>query len=123
MDRDQSAREIYLIYKSFTENWEIRFPENPTAYLSKGTVMTKLGEIEEGFKIGKKGIDLDTSNHFNIARFLAVQDRKDEALDHLELALEQGYRQITWIKMEPDISLLKEEKRYKDLMDEYFNLN
>jgi tetratricopeptide (TPR) repeat protein len=120
MGMDDKARERYLQYKSFTEYWEKTFPDYPATFLSKGIVLTRLGEMEEGLEAGMKGIAMDTSNHFNIARFLAVQGKTIEALDHLEIALEQGYRQIVWIKMEPDMALLWDEPRYKQLLNQYF---
>jgi len=121
MGEDDKAREKYLQYKSRTDYWEKQFPDNPLTFLSKGLVLTRLGEKEEGFKAGMKAFEMDTSNHFDFAGFLAVQDRKSEALDHLELALEQGYRDICWMKMESNVSLLRDEPRFKQLLKQYFN--
>ena len=120
MGMDDKAREKYLQYKSFADYWVKTYPDEPTSFFAKGLVLTRLGEKEEGLEAGLKGFELDTSNHFIFARFLAVQDQKAEALDHLEIALEQGYRDIVWIKMEPDISLLKDEPHYKQLLNQYF---
>ena len=84
-------------------------------------VLARLGEMDSAWEVGKKGIDLDSTTHFHIAEFLAVLDRKSEALDRLEKALENGYRNLTWIKLSPDIQLLHEEVRYQELINKYFN--
>ncbi len=121
MGEDLKARENYLRYKSATEFWETRFPDKPNTFLSKGLVLTKLGENEEGLQAGMKSFEMDTSNHFDFARFLAVQQRNSESLDQLEIALNLGYRDICWLKMQPEIALLRDEPRYKQLLDQYFN--
>jgi len=120
MGEEEKAREKYLQYKSRTDYWEKQFPDNPTTFLSKGLVLTRLGQKEEGFKAGMKAFEMDTSNHFDFAGFLAVQDKNSEALDHLELAFEQGYRDICWMKMEANVALLRDEPRYKQLLNQYF---
>jgi tetratricopeptide (TPR) repeat protein len=120
MGEEEKAREKYLQYKSRTDYWEKQFPDNPNTFFSKGLVLTRLGQKEEGFKAGMKAFEMDTSNHFDFAGFLAVQDKKSEALDQLELALEQGYRDICWMKMEANVALLRDEPRFKQLLNQYF---
>ena len=63
---------------------------------------------------------MDSSLHLSYAEFLAIQDKKEEALDQLELALENGFRNLPWIIISPEISLLKNETRYGELLDKYF---
>jgi tetratricopeptide (TPR) repeat protein len=121
MNLADRAKELFIQYKSHTDYWEEMYPDLPATYLLKGAVLTRLGEKEEGFRYGLKGYQMDTSNHFEFARFLAVQGRTSEALDQLEMAFEQGYRQIVWIKMEPELDFLKDEPRYRQLLAQYFN--
>jgi tetratricopeptide (TPR) repeat protein len=121
MGEHDRARDKYLHYMSFTDSWEKQYPDKPTTFFAKGSVLTRLGEKQKGLESGMKGFEMDTSNHFDFARFLAVQGRTVEALDQLEISLEQGYRDICWIKMEPDIGLLRDEPRFKQLLKQYFN--
>jgi hypothetical protein len=55
------------------------------------------------------------------AEFLAVQGKKKEAIDHFKMALESGYRALSWIVLSPDIALLINEQGYGELMDRYFH--
>ena len=87
----------------------------------KALTTTKLGEKEEGLLAGMKSFEMDSSNHFDFARFLAVQERNGEALDQLEIAFELGYRDICWLKMQSEIALLQDEPRYNQLLSKYFN--
>ncbi len=117
----ENAKNRFLIYKTNAEKWIDAFPEDPLSYITNGLVLSQLGERDAGWEMGKKGIELDPSIHFQIAEFYAVLDRKNEALDQLEKLLEKGYRDLTWIKLNPHIHLLHEEARFQDLINEYFN--
>jgi len=117
----ENAKSQFLESKVSFEEILINNPDNPGALISYGVVLTHLGEKESGWEIGKRAIEIDSTLHFRFAELLAVQDRKSDALDHLEKALENGYRNLSWIKLNPDIHLLREENRYQELINKYFN--
>ena len=121
MGESENARSHFLVYKRNSEHWIDVYPENPLTYITNGLVLTHLGERDSGWEIGKKAMEIDSTIYFHFARLLAVQDRKSEALDHLEKAFENGYRELVWIKLNPDIHLLHEEVRYQELINKYFN--
>jgi len=115
------ALEHYLKFRSIAESWEHEFPDMPDTYIVLGVILTRLGEKEAGWDIGKKALEMDSAFHFRHAELLAVQDKKEEALDHLELALENGYRALCWIKLNPDLLVLQDEPRFNELINRYFN--
>ena len=117
------SREHFLIFKKHAEKWKLELPNDPGTLIALGAVLSRLGEREAGWEIGKKAIELDSTFHFRYAEFLAVQDKKTEALDHLEKAFENGSHNLVWMKLNPDIYLLHEEPRYKDLINQYFAKN
>jgi len=114
------ARSHFIGYRKITEQWLVDFPNNPTTYIANGLVLTRLGEKDAGLEIGKKALELDSTIHFQFAQLLAVQGRTNEALDQLKKALENGYRDLPWIILYPDLQSLQGEERYNDLIDEYF---
>ncbi len=114
------ARSHFIKYKKITEQWLVDYPANPTTYIANGLVLARLGEKDAGWEIGKKALELDSTIHFHFAQLLAALDRKNEALDQLEKALENGYRDLPWIKLYPDLQSLQGEERYQDLLEEYF---
>jgi tetratricopeptide (TPR) repeat protein len=121
MGESEKARIHFHEYKTNAEKWIVAYPEDPLTYITNGLVLTHLGERDSGWAIGKKALELDSTIHFLFAEFLAVQDKKSEALDHLEKELENGYRDLAWIKLNPHIHLLHEEVRYQELINKYFN--
>ena len=116
----ENARSQFLEFKESAEEYLDDNPDNPGTLNAYGVVLTSLGEKNTGWEIGKRAIELDSMIHFRFAELLAVQDRKSEALDHLQKALENGYRDLVWIKLNPDIHLLHEEVRYQELINKYF---
>jgi len=121
MGTDEMAISNYRKSLSIIESLESEHPDNPFTIMAKGTVLSRLGMIEEGMKAGKRGFEMDTANHYNFARFLAVQQDTEKALRHLEIAIENGYRDLCWIKMDPDLSSLQNDERFLSMMERHFN--
>lgn len=120
MGAQDEAENNFQQYKSHTENWEKSLPDNSGTWLSKGLVLCRLGEVEEGLQAGMRGFELDTADHFNYARLLAVAGHVDQALDQIEAALENGYKDLCWLRMEPDFSELQDKERFRELLKHYF---
>ncbi len=116
----KKARSCFLEYKKIAEKMVDEYPDDPNSYIYYGTLLTHLGEKEAGWEIGKKGIEIDSTSHFSFAQLLAVQSRKNEAIDQLEKAFENGYRDLVWVKLHPDLQVLQKEARFQELIDKYF---
>ncbi len=116
----ETARSHFLDYRKIAEKWLDENSNDPKSYIYNGIVLTRLGEKDAGWEIGKRALEIDSTIYFEFTQLLAVQDRKNEALDYFEKALENGYRDLVWIKLHPDLQLLFREVRFKDLMNSYF---
>ena len=112
MGADEMATDNLLKFKRNAEYWEEEYPNDPVTFLAKGTLLSRLGNISEGMEAGRKSYELDTANHLNYAKMLAVAYNKQDALRNLEVALEKGYRNHCWLKMDPDLSSLQEDERF-----------
>ena len=121
MGADELAISHYEKVLSMVEDMESENPHNPVTLITKGTVLSRLGMKEEGMEAGRRGFELDSSNHYSFVKLLAVQQYPEQALHHLEIALEDGFWDICWIKMDPDLSSLKNDERFLRLLDRYFN--
>ena len=114
------ARNHFLEYRKISQKWLEDYPNDPKSYVYHGILLTRMGEKDAGWEMGKRGIALDSTIYFDFAQLLAVQDRKVEALDYLEKALENGYRDLVWIKLHPDLQVLHTEARFEDLIHAFF---
>ncbi|MCK4989652.1 MAG: tetratricopeptide repeat protein, partial [Bacteroidales bacterium] len=120
MGADETAIANYQKSLSMTEYQESENPHNPVTLMTKGTVLSRLGRKEEGMEVGKMGFEMDTAYHYSYAQVLAIQQYTEDALHHLEIALENGYMDLCWIKMDPDLSSLQNDERFLRLLERYF---
>ncbi|MBT8204407.1 MAG: tetratricopeptide repeat protein [Eudoraea sp.] len=119
--KEDMARNHFLEYRKISQKWLDNYPNDPKSYVYYGILLTRMGDKNAGWEIGKRGIEIDSTIYFEYAQLLAVQDRKEEALDYLEKALESGYRDLVWIKLHPDLQVLHTEARFNDLILTFFN--
>lgn len=117
---EEAARKCYDKFREYTTSWENSYPDNPSTYFACGSLLSRLGRTEEGLEAARRAFEMDSSFHYKFAQVLAIQGRHDEALDHLAMALENGYRDVTWIILDPDIVALKDEPRFSELLQRYF---
>jgi len=69
-----------------------------------------------GWSMGQKAMAIDPTQHFGFAMLLSVHGKKQEAIDQLELAIENGYHNYIWIKIHVDFQPLYDEPRFKELI-------
>ena len=98
-------------------------PDQAANYISLGVVLSRLGDKKLAWDTGQKGIELDSTMHFKAAEFFSVQGRIDEALIQIEKAFQNGYRDIVWLKINPDLELLYGNKKYHELLKQYISKN
>ncbi|MBL7135975.1 MAG: protein kinase [Candidatus Marinimicrobia bacterium] len=116
----QAAKKHFSRFKEYAEKWVQDSPENAASYISLAVVLTRLGEKQQGWDIGCKAIELDSTLHLSFAELLTTQGKKEKALIHLEKALQKGYKNLVWLKLNPDLELLQNEPGYKKLINQYF---
>lgn len=87
--------------------------------LGSGTLYD-LGEKKEAFEWIEKAFDLYPDNAgtlFNGACLYAKAGHTDKALSMLEQAFARGYGNKTWIEQDPDYDSLRNEPRFKALLE------
>jgi tetratricopeptide (TPR) repeat protein len=121
MGNQKEAIKYFSEYKRIaTEEWTKTFPNNPDTYFSIGSITARLGDFEASRKALRKAMEIDSSRHEKIAQLLCLQGNIHEALQETEKALENGYRDIVWLKINPDYQALQNEPRFRELLNKYF---
>jgi len=122
MGNKEKAQKYFTNFKRLaTDVWIKKWPDHPATYSSLACVYALLGDIDTSNQMLNRAIALDSTLYINYANVLCLQDRLPDALDQIEKALENGYRDLTWLKMDPDLSVLHDNNRFKNLLNKYFN--
>jgi predicted Zn-dependent protease len=85
-------------------------PGDSTVIELLGTLYTEEGRVDEGLRMDRKMVRLapDSPNaHYNLACSLALKRRKADAVRALRRAVEVGYRDLNWLRKDPDLASLR----------------
>jgi len=122
LGNEDKAREYYSIFKRIaSEEWMNKRPDDAGTYIALGTVTAHLGDPELSKEMLQKAKDIDSTLHDQFAEVLCAQGNIPEALFEIEKAFGNGFRNLLWLKLNPDLQMLNSEARYKSLIDKYFN--
>jgi tetratricopeptide (TPR) repeat protein len=119
-DQKEADNNFSMFKKIVWEDWMKRWPDHSGTYISAASVAARLGEKEISEQMLRKAIEIDPTSHFRFSGVLCVQGKIPEALDQLEKALENGYRNLIMLKIDPNLHILQYDVRFLNLIDKYF---
>jgi tetratricopeptide (TPR) repeat protein len=106
--------------KYATEVWMKKLPDDPATYIVMSAVTARLGDMVYSNQMLQKAIGIDSTQYEKYAELLCLQGKMPEALYQLEKAFKNGYRNLSWLKLTPDLQLLRYDIRYRNLLEKYF---
>ena len=121
MRKAQEAREQFAEFKKIAyEVWLVKWPDSPNTYRVLSVIAARLDDIETSNLMLRKAIEIDSTLHDRFAEVYCAQGKVNDALNELELALKDGYRNLFWLKISPDLQILQSEARYRNMIKKYF---
>lgn len=118
MGKPREARNHYLKFKKIAqETWIKEFPDYYGTYASLASVAARLDEKELSRQMLGKAMALDSAQYLRFAEVLCVQGNIPGALKYLESALDNGYRDLYWLKVSADLSALRYDIRFWNLVN------
>ena len=118
LERIKELGDLFLT--RFLEVETGRYADNVDALAELGHAYTRLGRLEEGLSVDQRLVQLIPHNataHYNMACSLALLDRRDEAIDALEAAIERGYEDAEFMQRDQDLSNVWNEARFRELVE------
>ncbi len=99
-------------------------PDESTALISKAFVMTQKGEVNEGlselFSLYKE--DPNSSQiQYNIARVYAQQGKDEEAMQWLDKAVKNGFRELVLLQTDEYFDPVKNNINFKNILNKIKN--
>jgi len=93
-------------------------PDYPEVIELLGGLYTKEGRVNEGLRMDRKLVRLTPGNpiaHYNLACSLALKRRKADAVRALRRAVETGYRDLDWLREDPDLASLRDYAAFLEI--------
>jgi adenylate cyclase len=114
-DAERTLRKTIMLTQAQLES----NPDDARAlYLGAGALLIS-GQREKGFEWARRAVAVDptdTGTLYNVACLYSGAEMKDEAMDYLEKAVENGFAQKAWIEHDSDLDALRDMPRYKALL-------
>ena len=120
LGNDAAARDVFE--KAFTKaQRQIElYPDDARALYMGAIALCRLGRTQQGLDWGSQALALDPEDAgvlYNIACLYSVAGRGEEALDLLERAVQNGFGHREWIEHDPDFVTLRDQSRFRALID------
>jgi hypothetical protein len=65
----------------------------------------------------RKSIAMNADQEFGLAAYWSVHGDRTAALNHLELAIKQGFRNYLWLTIHTDLDNLRGDPRFQALLE------
>ena len=103
----------------FYEDLHKRMPKDTRVVALLAHLYTKTGSIDLGLKMDRKLARLlpeDPTVQYNLACSLALKGRLADAVAALNCAVSLGYKDVQWMRNDPDLSDLLEHPAFVQLL-------
>ena len=112
----QKARESFLRYRRNVEARSKKELQEPGTQLSLAAVAVRLGETDRARQMLRNAVQKAPQLHLEAACVLSLLGQKKEAVEQMELAIQNGYKFYVWLTMDPDLLPLHSYQPYEQLM-------
>jgi tetratricopeptide (TPR) repeat protein len=112
----KSANEHFNKYKKYAELLVKQNPKDAESYFCLSTVLARLENYKKSWELGKKVLKIDTTSYIHMAEIMALHTKNPEALNYLQKAINAGYRNYVWLRLDPDLQNLHNEPRFKKII-------
>lgn len=96
-------------------------PDNAALRIEIGNGFLEEGKFERALVEYRRALQVEPENHiawYNIACTLSRLQQAEEAIDALRKAIEFGYRDLEWMKRDPDLDHVRGTQGFADLVRE-----
>jgi serine/threonine protein kinase/tetratricopeptide (TPR) repeat protein len=97
-------------------------PDDARALYMGANGLVALGEVERGLEWAGRALDLEPRDSmvlYNVACVYSLAGKKEEALDCLEVAIDEGLTQKEWLLHDSNFDPVRGEARFKALLERF----
>ncbi len=116
LGNEQAARRDFEQFHGLVKGWLEEDPDNWENRFALALVRARLGEPDDGWLASLRENASTIQEHMAVASLLSIGGQVEGALDQLELAVQKGYRNYIWLKIDPEYQWLHGEPRFQALL-------
>jgi tetratricopeptide (TPR) repeat protein len=121
MENPEEARKYFIhVKRIITEERIKRTHDSVGEYTVLASITARLGDMDSSLKMLQKAIEFDSTSHESFAEVFCLYGKVPEALNELEKAFKNGYRNLYCLKTSPDLQILQYDIRLRTLIEKYF---
>jgi len=116
LGKKDAYRNLLMRRMAALENHLKQVPEDARARILLATDYAELGRVDDSLKELQLALTLranEASILYNAACTYAMLNRKKEALDTLRSAWEAGFKDSTWARRDPDLTILHDDPEFQ----------
>jgi len=117
MKRDADAKARFRTFRAAVETLAEANPKEAGHRLSLAMAALRLGASARADALMRKSMAMDPSQHFGLAAYWSVRGDSEAAIDELELAIKNGFRNYIWMTIHTDFDNLRGRPRFQALLD------
>src|SRR6266481_1502565 len=94
-------------------------PNDARAWLLSGAALMRLGQREQALERARRALAIDPEDSsvlYNLACIYALAGSSNEAIDHLDKAIQNGFGQREWLEYDSALDSIREEPRFQALL-------
>ena len=102
------------------EGWLDTNPDDARALNLGAGIWSNLGQTDKALEWANRSLEIDREDPqllYNVACVYAIEGMKEEALQCLERAIDKGYGHLEWMEHDSDLNSLRNDKRFKALLE------
>ncbi|MFC2144234.1 tetratricopeptide repeat protein [Acidobacteriota bacterium] len=112
---NEKARKHFVVFKRVVQNWISDEPDEIVIRTTLDIADIRLGETPSTGYTEDQLASTDPDLNFGLAKIASLQGRTEDALARLEIALDAGLDERTWIMVQPDFDPIRDDPRFQEL--------
>jgi len=112
----KNAFKYFSRYKKYAEMEVKENSRDAESYFCLSIVLARMENYKKSLELGYKAFRMDTSSYLRMAEFMALNNNNSLALDYLNKAIDSGFKDYVWLRLDPDLQDILDEQEFQNIL-------